>query len=403
MILILKNVEGKMNKKVGIITYKDINAGKGRYLQALALYMCIKNLGYDVEILDYYPAMLTSESSRLKRILQAFRSKQILLGYVEAAVDKIDGIITRKERRNQRSAYEKFTKENICMSKVIAHIDDIKKIESSYDAYVCGSDQIWNPFFSGLDPVYYLAFTSDEKKVSYAASIGVTDIPENILEMIGEHIRRIKHISVRESSAMDLLKEKLNIDACCVLDPTLAIEPDYWNTLTYNKEIPHHCAFPKYVLEIFFDGLIYPRKVSKRLAKKNTCEILTVPSALYDSICAKNKIWPKGPVEFLNVIKNATFVCTQSFHGVVFCLVFHIPFYVFPRMENTNMNGSISRIRDLLELVGLSDRIIDNYNKFDDLSANIDFTNADNIIERERRYSIGFLKKALDEIFNKIV
>ena len=72
-----------MNKKVGIITYKDINAGKGRYLQALALYMCIKNLGYDVEILDYYPAMLTSESSRLKRILQAFRSKQILLGYAE--------------------------------------------------------------------------------------------------------------------------------------------------------------------------------------------------------------------------------------------------------------------------------------------------------------------------------
>lgn len=382
-------------KKVGIVTYVDFNAGKGRYMQALALYKCIQSLGYDVEIIDYYPWVLKSETSKIKRFLKSFSDKRVLIGYMETCIEKVNDLLTIKQKYEQRMAYEFYSKKHMTTTPKIMSIDEIKEWEDRYDAYVCGSDQIWNPFYWGKDPVYYLSFTSDRKKISYAASIGTTQIPAEVLKMMGEHIQKIKYLSVREKSAMLMLRQKLGINAYCVLDPALTISPQYWHTLAEN----HINSLPlqkPYLLEVFFDRSRFPRKISKKTAKRKKLTAVAIPDTLYDTMHAKEKIWPKGPAEFLEVIRYAKFVCTQSFHVVIFCLIFHVPFYVFPRLEEVNADGLLSRIKDLLELVNLSDRIIAADEDIEKCRDTINFEHIDVILETEREKAMDFLEESLE-------
>lgn len=382
--------------RIGIITYPDIADGKGRFLQAYALYSYIEKLGYDVEIIDYEKLVDTSMIARLKRFASRV-SLQEVAKYIYKCSSKKKMECIRNQRQEQREKYNEFINSNINVSRKIHDFGDLVKYSEGFDAFVCGSDQIWNPYFIGLDPVYYLQFVESKKRISYAASLGTVLLDREKEETICKWIRTIPYCSVREESAKWLLK-KNGIDARNVLDPTFLMDSIWWNDF---GNIPPKNQRP-YLVSLYFDNSIEPRKLSSEICKKYALEELNIPETILD---IKNYGVKKeaclSPKEFVSLFANAEYVVTQSFHGVVLSILFKKKFFVFNRTSKLYVDGVFSRIQDLLNKLGLAERIVSNISDWECLNQDIDYSEVDDKIALFANESRSFLQAALEKVCDK--
>lgn len=190
---------------------------------------------------------------------------------------------------------------------------------TDYDAFIIGSDQVWNPYFPFNSEADYLPMAPSNKKIAYAASFGVSKIIKD-REKIAELLRNISSISVREDAASATVKELTGRDAQVVLDPTLLINRSDWSELA----LPPKPARPssRYILKYFLGNDAYDKEVN-RLADRYRCAVV---NALEES-------FRLGPREFIWLVKNSQVVCTDSFHASVFSLLFHIPLIIFERSD----------------------------------------------------------------------
>lgn len=373
------------NKKVAIVTWiKYFNFGT--FLQAYALQQVISDFGYDVYILDDSPIVEESKKEARKinsvyHLLLALKCRLLyLLQYVR---NKKYFKLCREGLKlydNFQSSYLKVDKKTLPLA----------NLDSRYDIFVCGSDQIWFPSLSIFSPYYYLSFTS-KKKVAYAPSIGTTKYPETFIAKVKPLLNRFDALSVREKDGADILKSFLHREVSSVLDPTLLLPVEIWNSLL----LPYRLFTKEYILCYFLSyNEDYMRYVRSFAFKKK------LPIVVFALECRNwgfgDKMIAGGPQEFLTAIHGASFVFTDSFHGTIFSLHFKKRFCVFKRFEDSDSNNQNSRITNLLGLVNMKEFFIGKSDlcQVENLPL-IDYRTVHAAIQQERNRSINYLKNSL--------
>lgn len=362
--------------KVGILTWHYYN-NVGSNLQAYALQEIIDSMGFDVEIINY----------RYKRYSDNW-VKYIIKNVFIMIDKKFPNIINEKFR----FGFLRFQKDKLITSKPIFKKERLKDFSEKYDMVICGSDQIWAP--TVFDEIYMLSFVSSPIfKIAYAPSIGLDYIPNELIHKYKELISKIDYISVRESKGVELLKEKCDIESTLVLDPTLLIDRDHWYKLC-----KHECIIKEPFIFIYLlgDNSIFRGQIIEYISKKNMKAIVLSPKLNNKEISNDISDYYScmGPTKFLSCISQANIVLTDSFHGMIFSILFHKNFYVFDRFSDGEQENQNSRIDNLTDLLGLSARRIKREDEFNKDINMIDYVSVDRKLECWREKSFEFLQNA---------
>lgn len=291
------------------------------------------------------------------------------------------------------------------MAKRIKTIDDIfavfdkninwrfvnkgKSLECSKIRYfIAGSDQIWNPEFKYNSDREFLAFTTDEKKIAYAASIGLDKLPQNVIDKYRRYISAFKTVSVREKSAADIIEGLGCARPKVVLDPTMLLSEEQWILVINQSKLR---IKKRYVVAYFlgirtaeFDSYIIQK------AEEMNAELIDIMNLSSD---VKNRI---GPAEFVSLLYHGEAVFTDSFHGTVFSILFHKPFVVFERPYEEGYGKMSSRLDTLLETFTLNEHRVNCKEQLRTVELEYDFSKVDEIIKERRKDSIEFLEKVLN-------
>lgn len=263
----------------------------------------------------------------------------------------------------------------------------LEEVNDRYDYVVVGSDQVWNSAFENLD-VSLLSFIAKEKRIAYAASFGVSEISNYEKNIFSSKLLEMKAISVREVAGANIIKKLIGIDVPVLIDPTLLLPVEAWERIEkepvwYTKKNPGD-----YILTYFLGQM--PKAIRTFVDRYKMKVINLLDKHIFD-------YYITAPQEFIYLIHHASLVMTDSFHGMVFSILFHRPFVVIDRMDNglCSMN---SRILSLLNILGLQNRRGLKANNFEvDNLFEPRYENVEDILERERRYSHEFLLNALNK------
>lgn len=263
------------------------------------------------------------------------------------------------------------------------HMSFSNNSPESFDAVVAGSDQIWNYNLTNDDWFYFLNFKKhNTKKVAYAGSFGLSKIDDTKKEIIKNHLLDFDYLSVREKTAQDILQDDFNIKSDLVLDPTLLLNANDWESF-YNKDLYSNGFI--YVYTVFNSPTLwdFAYKLSKQTGKK----IRTIRySKLHkpDAECC----FTAGPAEWLSHISAADYVVTNSFHGVAFSINFNKQFFFeLPPKKS----GVGSRLADITARYGLENREI----SVADINSVIDYTDTNQMLNNDRLSSAQFIKQFL--------
>ena len=269
--------------------------------------------------------------------------------------------------------FMQFNKKRITRSKYYLNKGKVRPgFALAYDFYVCGSDQIWNPDFHFSSDVEYLPSVAAEKKIAYAASFGVQHLNKEQFDFANGNIRTFApdRISVREEAALDILQQMGVNDAVALLDPTLVLEPQKW----FEVEKKTDFSVPDRYVLIYMLG-----SAEKDEAKKYAKDHGFIPIDLGDQ--SQYDYYATGPEHFVYLIHNATAVFTDSFHAMVFSIIFKRELHIYYRQ------GMTSRIETLFRKVqreyALETRVLKDYEGIDVL------------LEKERKAALEFLRRTL--------
>lgn len=320
--------------KIGILTmHKVLNYGSA--LQAYALQHYISSLGHDAELIDY----IFPNGSRIARLTLKQR-----LTY------PVKSLLSGKLRKKLR--FQKFYKKYfVCSDERFNSPEELSNAKFDYDILMTGSDQVWNPKHIKDDYSFFLPFASEgTKKVSYASSFSTAEIPDELNPIYRKFLDSYSAISVREKSGVKIVKELVGKDAEMVCDPTLLLSQDEWSGLI--KDMPNPIGQPyilAYILRYAYDPYPEINRIIDEVQKELGFHLVILDGSLAD-MRRKNATVIKnaGPLEFLNLVKNASFIITTSFHGTAFALNFGIPFYSVIK----DRSGFDTRMIDLLEISG---------------------------------------------------
>ena len=228
--------------------------------------------------------------------------------------------------------------------------------DEEFSNVVVGSDQLWLPV-NVVSDYYTLNWVSDKvNKISYATSFGVSKIPTKYIELYDKFLKRIKYLSVREARGKNLIKEITGQDAQLVCDPTLLLTKEDWDEIATKKRIIKE----KYILCYFLGNNIEYLKFAKRLKNETGFKIVSLNHVdefvKYSERISDYAPYDVGPKEWINLIKNAEYVCTDSFHCTVFSIIFNKEFFCFKRHNNKNLNSTNSRLDSLLNTLEINNR-----------------------------------------------
>ncbi len=287
-----------------------------------------------------------------------------------------------------RSLFYKFEQKYIHFAD-IHRISDLGKLNDSMDAFVCGSDVIWNPDFNlGVDS-FYLDFAT-RYKFSYAASFGKSDISAETQKKIVQFLPSFDSLSVRERSGINTLQNSINKPAQVVCDPVFLVDTAKWKSII-SKEHPGK----KYIF-------VYITHLSK--AVENILEQIQRATgfSIVHAACGPKQALRQGmikvqtPQEWLGLLYHAEYVVTNSFHATAFSVLFHKKFFTI--VNGDKAKGVNVRMNDLLTALGLEDRIFSDIPDNPDLSEP-DYTAVDQKVDQMRRESLDFLQGNLEAAY----
>lgn len=353
----------------------------GALLQAFALKEYISSLGVECKVINYHnPAMRYSQVKGWRKIRSVIWRNTFA------------GIVSNRTRKSNTDEFKKcylgHDGDNICLSA------ELPALNSSADAFVVGSDQVWNPTVNANDNSFLLDFTEKEK-IAYAASFGTNCVSKQYLLENKEQLQRFAAISVREDSGAEMLKETLGLSAEVVLDPVFLLNKEEWTSLLHiSGDKPD-----KYVLCYVMpgDAAVVNRivELANGIAEEIGCKAIVLgekdykhshDSIIYDHSC--------GPVEFLEYISGAETIVTNSFHGTAFSVIFRKNFFTVMKKETFGRN---TRIDTLLGHIGLDyrksyvDETIDKMH----LTDGIDYTDTEPKLSEYIAHSKEYLSNAL--------
>lgn len=289
---------------------------------------------------------------------------------------------------------EKFRKFNEVYNGVSGKaFRDIHTLETmNCEYYITGSDQVWNTSFVFASEAYFLNFTPpDAKKIAYAPSIGLPlSSPKLRREWFERNIPMFDFLSLREMSYEKFLKEFTNKKIYSVVDPTLLLESRDYDELCGRAEYPQGEYLVLYFLKHDNSAPLlieFANMVSRKFNLKVVYSFASIFPQTFKN--DSETFYYSDPKEFVQLVKHAKAVITNSFHGTIFSIKYHVPFFTYI------VDSMASRVTDLLKSVSLEDRIVYGYRKLSEDMLQIDFTKADMVLEKKRRESIHYLKMAL--------
>jgi hypothetical protein len=360
---------------VSTITLHDAH-NYGAALQAYALKEHLTEAGHTASIIDFVPASSGANNRKIK-----------LSSSPRVCARSLVASLSWRKWKTRYNAFEKFKFQNMNLTERYSSLTELLQSPPHADAYICGSDQIWNPELP-FKPQYFLDFGDPEtRRISYAASFGVASAPDSKLSELTENLKRFNAISVRESSGVDIVK-KAGYHADLVVDPTLLLDQEQWLKIATGPA-PSEDYILTYCLEespAFLETL-------ERFARHVKLPVYSIATSIINrQKCATKVIKTAGPTEFLQLLANATYVFTNSFHGTAFALNLGRPLIGIP---HTTRNG---RMETLLEKLGWGNSQFSNKTSLQELieTAHERATDVNNDkIHLLQKSSIAFLKREL--------
>lgn len=231
------------------------------------------------------------------------------------------------------------------------------------DLFITGSDQIWNPYCGGFNPMMFLEFAGDKKRVAYSSSIARPCFPKEVEQRAKEDLSKFQHIAVREQSSVDMLNKLLGRnDVQLVVDPTYLLSREEWeefgNRATIEFELPEKYIFCYFVGERFDD---YVTMVDDVKAKTGINDVITIDCTGSDINYGDGILYKDGgPYEWVYLLSHASLICMDSFHATVFALKFHKDFVHILKTKSDNSSYSQnSRMSDLLSRYQIENKLYD--------------------------------------------
>lgn len=381
-------------KKIGIVTlYTGFNYGSA--LQAFASKKYYEKLGYESNILGYSDSLVKGRDIRIEKILIMFLRtfwrpslfKKTFLTYQKS--------LNKEISQNSKNLFLRFYEEKLKVVKLNKTSMKEYGNKEEVKALICGSDQIWSATAVYVDPFYYLRFFPKNKRMAYAPSFGKSQVPYYNKKIIRKYIEDIPYLSTREIEGQSIIKELTGKDAAVLIDPTLLINKTEWSELAGEERIEKDNYILFYFLDIPSDKTLQNLKI---LSKELNLKIISIPnvSTLFKSEFEKICNIDTGPIEFLNLVKNATLICTDSFHGMLFSINFNKNFYIFERNYGVAQNQS-GRIKSILNILDLEERFI----KDEDLKnveQDINWEKVNKNLEDQREKSKQYIMNSLNRI-----
>lgn len=360
--------------KIGIITFHDCS-NYGAAFQMFGLYKTLKKNGFDVEVIDYKNIFISSD-------LQLKNMKKI-----KSIKGLVRFILFYNKYKTKKEKFDDFLKKYIKLSKETYYSNNIFDSNKIYDAFITGSDQVFNLNLTREDYNYLLSFVEQNKlKLSYAASIGQSSIKEDFIENFKKYILKLDNILIRENNAKEILN-KIGIKNCnVVLDPSFLIEKKEWESISKKIDIPKNYIL-LYLVSPTEENFYFARKLSN--LKKIPIIYINYKPTIKKGVINK---WGVSPEEFLFLLKNSTYVITNSFHGTALSINLNKQFFYELSKKENNAN---SRIIELIEKFNLTNREIINYeNEYIDCKINYEKINKN--LEDERNICINILKNSIE-------
>jgi len=369
-------------KNVGLITmHRVLNAGSA--LQAYALQRKVQDLGYQCEIIDY---VFPNKKQIDKECFLASLKR-----YARVELSNLAwGFPTRIRKKRFQNFYNRFYS---LTPKMYTSPDDLHTDPPSYDVYLTGSDQVWNPRHIKDDTTFFLSFCKKKTaaRISFASSFATNHIPDEYKKLYSRYLDSYNQISVRENTGVGIVAELTGKKAEVVCDPTLLLDGNQWSQLAELSSIkikrPYILA---YVLSYSFNPYPQIDTMIDQLQKQVKMPVIYLNGRWADRKKGYgNVIKSAGPFEFLWLFQNADYVITTSLHGTAFALNFQKPFYSM--IENSKKD---SRILSLLQLAGAQNRaklITDKHINFKAM----DYKFIGKSLETLRTQSTNYLQNAL--------
>lgn len=369
-----------MKKRIAIITW--IGQGNfGTSLQSFSLHWYLGQKGYDVCLVEASP------------FGKGLRHHVKVMLYLCGLLRLLNLLRNRKHTARQRKL-DAFVAQYYNVPTLITS-SQVSRFVNETDVFVSGSDQIWNSYYR-YDPFMFLDFNTPGRKVAYASSMGTDHVKAEYQEPIRKALMDFDYIGVREQDAAKALSALTGRDDIVqVLDPTFLIKSEAWHDICRGAKIEFECP-ERYILCYLIGNNDYYQSQLEDVRRQTGIEqVVIIPSEeTPDFSCPGAIRYEKAvPLEFVRLIENASLVCTDSFHATVLSINLQKDFVVLQRFQNDDPKSQNSRLCNVMERYGLSDRIYDcNTTTW---AQGINYEPISQILEKDRAFSEKYLEKAL--------
>lgn len=380
-----------MVKKIGIITIVKVN-NYGAELQAYALQKKLQLLGYDAEIIDYL--FYKNRAHRREKISQPFYPypfKKRIKEFLEPIYNQIKCLPFYKSKKRRYKSFDAFHEKYTRFSSTsYKSYSQLYQNPPEYEIYCVGSDQVWNPgCYTNLNP-YFVSFApKDKKRISYASSFGVKELPQKAKSKYKELLLQMDAISVREDVGVSLVNKISGKNAVTVADPTLLLNSDDWLKITKYDKVPED----RYVLLYVLKNSNYITEKALEISRKYGLKIVRICKDAYRQDKKSDKIidiLDAAPDDFLGLFKKAEIILTNSFHGTVFSIMFQKNFYTIIRHGVENNSRQLS----LLNTLNIN-RIRYEDDEFTE-GMPINWNEVNDNLDKFRQYSLNYLINAIE-------
>lgn len=363
--------------QIKTITCHDVY-NHGASLQAYALQTYLESMGHSVEIIDYKPDYLSGHY-KLWTIDNPIYDKPFIKQlYLLAKLP--ERLISLKRKR----LFDEFTTKYLKLSnRRYNGNEELKEDPPQADVFIAGSDQIWNTLFqNGRDSAFYLDFApKTSKRISYAASFATESVDKAYIPFVRKMLQNFDNISVRERCALSLLSSLGRTDGVAVCDPVFLLNRKHWEGL-----LPQGQKTERYLLVYDTEKSEIVKSVAQRIAKAKKLKIFNVSA--FRIGYADKELWASSPLDFVQLIRDAEYVVSNSFHATAFSMIFERNFCVINRSEHIN-----ERMKSLLMNYMLDDRLVTDYSE--SLLNDINFSEVLLPLQEDIDHSKHYLNEAL--------
>lgn len=376
--------------KIGVITWFNYD-NYGTKLQALATQIFLKNIGYNVELVNFQ----LQDKPKSKRKISTIK----FVHYIDRIILYTINFFNKKGIEEKKQINNKFIKNNCTISKKIESEEDYITVCNSYDCLVFGSDQIWNP--NWFHKFYYGSY--DEicvPKIAYAPSMGVSELTSEESEKLKNAVKDFKFISVREKNGQKIINDYVKKYCNLVCDPTMLITKSEWRKFEIKPKNMERNN--NYILCYFLTDNVNHWIAAKKFAKKIKKKLLIIPQGGISYCMFEKVIYNCTVNNFLYLISHADYVITDSFHGTVFSILYSKQFSVFERTASSDKESQNARIYNLLDMINNKTPLI-NYNSktitsICDIKYDYDIDVLNSFIENSKKYLIESLENVKNQI-----